>query len=47
MRYGGGADVHINGNLYVYVDYAFLQAISSEIDVFNYHAVGAGIGYRW
>ncbi len=47
MKFGGGFDYQITNGIYVFFDYAFNAGISSAIDAFDFHGVGAGVGYRW
>lgn len=47
MKFGGGFDYHITQPIYVFVDYTFNLGISDQISGFNFHGIGAGVGFRF
>ena len=46
MKFGAGFEYFVTKRLYVLVDYNYNLSITDEIDGFNFHAIGGGLGFR-
>lgn len=46
MKFGAGFEYFVTQRLYVLVDYNYSLSITDEIDGFNFHAIGGGLGFR-